>query len=156
MSFGTLVVILLAGVGGPLLAVVSGRFVPVVIGEILAGILVGPTVLNAVNPASGTVSVTSSAQLVLISGLGQSAAAGTAQNVTVTLTDNFGNVATGYVGTVHFTSSDPLAVLPANIALANGSKTVSVKLKTAGDQTITATDVSNPAITGTSAAITVH
>lgn len=56
MSFGTLVVILLAGVGGPLLAVVSGRFVPVVIGEILAGILVGPTVLNAVNPASGTVS----------------------------------------------------------------------------------------------------
>jgi Kef-type K+ transport system membrane component KefB len=56
MSFGTLVVILLAGIGGPLLAVVSGRFVPVVIGEILAGILAGPTVLNAVNPASGTVS----------------------------------------------------------------------------------------------------
>ncbi len=55
MNFGTLVVIVLAGLGGPLLGLAGRRFVPVVIGEILAGILVGPTVLDAVNPANGTI-----------------------------------------------------------------------------------------------------
>lgn len=54
MSFEILLVIVLAGLGGPLLAVVSGRFVPVVIGELLAGILVGPQVLGAVDPVNGT------------------------------------------------------------------------------------------------------
>jgi Kef-type K+ transport system membrane component KefB len=56
VSFETLVVIVLAGLGGPLLGVVGRRFVPVVIGEIIAGILVGPEVLDVVNPANTTVS----------------------------------------------------------------------------------------------------
>jgi Kef-type K+ transport system membrane component KefB len=56
MSFGTLVVILLAGLGGPLLGIAGRRFVPVVIGEILVGILVGPAVLDAVHPTNGTIS----------------------------------------------------------------------------------------------------
>jgi len=54
MGFGTLVVIVLAGLGGPLLGLIERRFVPVVVGEILAGILVGPTVLGAVHPANAT------------------------------------------------------------------------------------------------------
>jgi Kef-type K+ transport system membrane component KefB len=57
VSFGTLLVIVLAGLGGPLLGVAGRRFVPVMIGEILAGILVGPEVLNAVNPANTTISL---------------------------------------------------------------------------------------------------
>lgn len=56
MSFETLLVIVLAGLGGPLLGISGRRFVPVVIGEILAGIIVGPEVLGAVNPANGTIS----------------------------------------------------------------------------------------------------
>ena len=64
--------------------------------------------------ATANVSVTTSAQLVGLTGLGQTATAGMLQSVTVTLTDSFGNVATGYAGTVHFTSTDGQAVLPAN------------------------------------------
>ena len=56
MSFETLLVVVLAGLGGPLLGISGRWFVPVMIGEILAGILVGPEVLGAVNPANGTIS----------------------------------------------------------------------------------------------------
>ncbi len=55
MTFGTLVVIVLAGLGGPLLGIGGRRFVPVVIGEILAGIAVGKTGLGIVHPANPTV-----------------------------------------------------------------------------------------------------
>ncbi|HSZ12594.1 MAG TPA: cation:proton antiporter [Solirubrobacteraceae bacterium] len=55
MSFGILAVIVLAGLGGPLLGVASRRFVPVVVGEIVAGILVGPAVLGTVHPANATI-----------------------------------------------------------------------------------------------------
>jgi hypothetical protein len=39
---------------------------------------------------------------------------GTAQTFTVTARDAYGNVVKGYTGTVHFTSTDPLAVVPAD------------------------------------------
>jgi Kef-type K+ transport system membrane component KefB len=55
VSFGILALIVLAGLGGPLLAL-TGRFVPVVVGEIIAGLIVGRTWLEAVNPANTTVS----------------------------------------------------------------------------------------------------
>jgi Kef-type K+ transport system membrane component KefB len=55
MSFGTLVLIVLAGLGGPLLGVATRRFIPVVVGEIFAGILVGPAVLGTVHPADATI-----------------------------------------------------------------------------------------------------
>jgi hypothetical protein len=49
VSFGTLTVIVLAGLGGPLLALSERRFVPIVVGEIIAGILVGPEALGIVD-----------------------------------------------------------------------------------------------------------
>jgi Kef-type K+ transport system membrane component KefB len=55
MSFGTLAVLVLAGLGGPLLGMLGHRFVPVVVGEILAGILVGPAVLNGFDPTNPTI-----------------------------------------------------------------------------------------------------
>ncbi|HEY8051240.1 MAG TPA: glycosyl hydrolase family 28-related protein [Steroidobacteraceae bacterium] len=63
--------------------------------------------------------------------------------VTVTALDAANNVATGYSGTVHFTSSDPAAVLPSDATLVNGVRTVSVTLTDAGDQTITAIDAAS-------------
>src|SRR5208282_3285532 len=84
-----------------------------------------------------------------------SATAGTAFNFTVTALDQNNFTVPGYAGTVHFTSTDPLAVLPANTTLTSGSGTFSVTLKTAGSQTITATDTVTSSLTGTSNTVTV-
>jgi Kef-type K+ transport system membrane component KefB len=72
MTFGTLLVIVLAGLGGPLLALSGRRFVPVMVGEIIAGVLVGDTGLRAVNPANTTTSflgVIGFAMLMLTAGM---------------------------------------------------------------------------------------
>jgi uncharacterized repeat protein (TIGR01451 family) len=83
------------------------------------------------------------------------ATAGTAFNFTVTALDALNNTATGYNGTVQFTSSDATAVLPANSTLTNGTGTLAATLKTTGPQTITATDTVTASIAGSTGAITV-
>src|SRR5204863_230179 len=80
---------------------------------------------------------------------------GVSFSFTVTAQDQNNNTATGYIGTVHFTSTDGQAVLPANSTLTTGAGTFSATLKTAGNQTITATDTVTSSITGTSNAIAV-
>jgi len=81
--------------------------------------------------------------------------AGTSHNFTVTA-KNGSSTATGYTGTVHFTSSDIQAVLPGNYTFTSsdhGTKTFSATLNTAGTQSITATDTNS--ITGTQSGIEV-
>jgi len=104
--------------------------------------------------SSITVSGTAAATHFSISAPG-SAITGAAFNFTVTAQDAFNNTATHYSGSVHFTSSDGLAVLPANSTLTNGTGTFSATVKTVGSQTITATDTVTAAITGTSSPISV-
>ena len=55
-----------------------------------------------------------------VSGFPNPTTAGAAHSVTVTAYDPYGNVATGYTGTVHFTSTDAQAVLPANYTFTVG------------------------------------
>ncbi|HTD24824.1 MAG TPA: hypothetical protein VK738_19380, partial [Terriglobales bacterium] len=82
--------------------------------------------------------------------------AGNAFSITVTAKDSFNNTATGYAGTVRFTSGDPQAVLPGNSTLASGVGTFpSVTLKTAGPRTVIATDTVTGSITGASSVINV-
>ena len=83
------------------------------------------------------------------------AIAGSTITVTVTAKDASNNTVTGYTGTVHFTSSDPAAVLPANATLTNGVGTFTVTLKTAGSQKITATDAAFSSITGSSGIVSI-
>jgi hypothetical protein len=67
--------------------------------------------------------------------------------VTVSALDQYGNVATGYTGTVHFASSDPQAVLPADYTFSAadaGSHAFTATLNTVGTQTVSATDTANP------------
>jgi uncharacterized delta-60 repeat protein len=83
--------------------------------------------------------------------------AGLAASLTVTAQDAFGNTVSGYTGTVHFSSSDPAAQLPADYTFTtadNGAHTFSATLNTTGTQSLTATDTTG-SLTGTQAGITV-
>jgi CSLREA domain-containing protein len=108
-----------------------------------AGLVVSPGAVSQFKVASSATAVT----------------AGAALTFTVTAQDAYGNTVTGYRGTVHLTSTDGQAVLPANYAFTAGDAgrhTFGVTLKTAGKQTVTATDTASSALIGTSAAVTVN
>jgi hypothetical protein len=82
------------------------------------------------------------------------AIAGSPFDVTVTILDNNGNVATGYTGTVSFTSSDPYpGMVPAAYTFTSsdqGTHTFmgATTFFTAGTQTLTAQDTANGSLTG--------
>ncbi len=78
---------------------------------------------------------------------------GTAFNVTVNAVDANWNLATS-THTIKITSTDAGATLPANAALVGGTKTFSVTFKTAGSQTVTATDQTTPNLTANTGSAT--
>jgi hypothetical protein len=97
----------------------------------------------AVNPAK--------AASISLTGLANPATAGAAATVTATLHDRFGNVATGYVGTVHFISNDKAAALPSDYtftAADAGSHTFTLTLNTKGDRWVTIRDTVKHSIGG--------
>jgi len=98
------------------------------------------TVTSISGSQSGIVVTPAAATTLVVSGLASPQSAGVAGSITVTALDAYGNTATGYSGTVHFSSSDGAAVLPADATLSAGVGTFSVTLKTAGTQSVTATD----------------
>jgi hypothetical protein len=114
----------------------------------------GAQTIGAIDATSGSATLTvapAAASQLVVSGP-SSVTHGTAFSLTVTAEDPYGNVATGYTGTVHFSSSDSTATLPANYmfkAADNGTHTFSVTLRRRGTQTITVTDTLVGSITGT-------
>src|SRR5206468_3200047 len=96
-------------------------------------IMVSDPVDGAVGSEAG-VAITPAAAATIVVSAPASATAGVAFNATVTARDAFGNIATGYTGTVHFTSTDTQAALPADYtftAADAGVHTFTVTLKTA-------------------------
>src|SRR5207247_8520379 len=86
-----------------------------------------------------------------------STTAATAFNHTVNAVDNYMNVVNTITGTMDMTSSDANATLPADAALVARTRTLSVTFKTAGSQTLTATDVTDGSKSAnTSPAMTVN
>ena len=74
----------------------------------------------------------------------------------VSALDANNTIVTGYIGTIHFTSSDTQAAyFPQDVTLTGGSGNFVVTLKTVGTQTITATDSVTSSITGVSGSIAV-
>jgi len=73
------------------------------------------TVTSSINGSDAGITVSPGAAThFVLSGFPTSITQGTAGTFTVTAMDAYGNIATGYAGTVHFSSSDPLAKLPAD------------------------------------------
>ena len=116
---------------------------------------------GSVTGTSGNITVVPlTARTLSVSGFPNPTAAGAPGSVTVAANDTYGNVATGYRGTVRFSSSDARAGLPGNYlftAADAGSHafTNGVTLNTVGTQSITATDTATGTITGTQGGITV-
>jgi hypothetical protein len=95
----------------------------------------------------------------IFSGYPSPTTAGQAQAFTVTAEDGLGNVLSNYLGKVHFTSTDPHAVLPSDYTFTSrdrGSHTFRATLKTAGRQSVSATDTKLPDIQGMQTAILVN
>jgi hypothetical protein len=129
-----------------------------------------PDLAVANNPGSGGASTVSvllnaadwsapQASSFAISGFPSPVTAGSAGNFTVTVKYADGSVDAHYTGTVHFTSSDLQAALPADYtftAADAGVHTFSAALKTAGAQSITVTDTATASLSGSETGITVN
>ncbi|MEL6604858.1 MAG: CHAT domain-containing protein [Cyanobacteria bacterium J06614_10] len=127
--------------------------------EVTANTLAGDfSVLAEVGALSTTVALRNladAADQLVLSGHAAAVTAGDVNPFTVTALDQFGNLATGYSGTVAFSSSDAQAQLPANSLLTNGVGNFSSELRTAGIQSVTATDAINAGLTTTQGGIVV-
>ncbi len=124
--------------------------------------ITGTDIANASIAGSVTIQVTAAAAAKASIVAPRSAVANQPFNVQVTLYDRFGNVATNYVGTVHFTTTDLLAAqlgkMPADYTFTTadaGSHMFSVTLMTLPSQTITVTDTANAQLNATSPPIIV-
>ena len=109
---------------------------------------------------AGIVVQPAAAATLVVSGLTTPRTAGSTGSIRVTAVDAYGNTVTGYVGTIHFTSTDTAASLPANYKFTAGDAgshvfAANVILKTAGTWTVTATDTVTASIKGTQTGVVV-
>jgi hypothetical protein len=130
------------GAGMPNAPVSDLQFVPAF--DLLAAATYGRGVFEIIAPGPATKFNITSVKTVT---------AGTPFNVTVVAVDALGYRALSYQGTVHFTSTDPIAILPADYAFTSADQgahtfTNGVTFKTTGTQTLTVTDTVSIAITG--------
>jgi hypothetical protein len=130
-------------------------------GAVLNGSALAQTAVTLdANKVTGIVVTPGAARTLAVSGIPSPYVAGVAHSVTVTALDAYGNVATGYRGTVTFTSTDAKATLPANYKFTAADSGVhrfslGVTLKTAGTQAIRARDTVTSTITGLQSGIIV-
>ena len=79
----------------------------------------------------------------------------------MTATNQYGLWNSDYRGTIHFTSTDPKAELPADYTFTAADSgthvfVANVILNSVGTWSVTATDTANPSITGTQTGIVVN
>jgi outer membrane protein assembly factor BamB len=118
------------------------------------GIRARDTVTSTITGAQyGIVVTPGAAKTLAVSGVASPYVAGVAHSVTVTALDAYGNTATGYRGTIGFTSTDTKALLPANYTFTAADSgvhrfSVAVTLKSAGNESVRARDTVTSTITG--------
>jgi hypothetical protein len=117
------------------------------------------TVTSSITATRANITIKAAAAVTLqVTGFPSPSTSGVAGTFTVIALDAYGNIATGFHGTVRFSSSDALASLPPNyqfVAADGGVHTFSATLYTPGTQSITVTDPANSSITGSEDGITV-
>ncbi len=94
----------------------------------------------------------------IVSNIVSPQSAGTVSSVRVEARTSNGTTATLYAGKIHFTSTDPTAALPADYTFTSADQGVhaftnGVVLKTAGTQSVTATDTKTATIKGSQTGI---
>ena len=113
---------------------------------------VSDTVTPTIVGTSNTITVLAAAAHHFALSAPASTSAGSPFGVTVTAQDLFNNTATSYTGTVHFTSSDAGAGLPADYHFVPGDAGVRVfsglTLTATGNQSVTVTDTISSPISG--------
>ncbi len=132
------------------------------------GVVLKTTGVHSITASDGTISgtiqninVTAGQPTKLkISNITSPIAANTPASPTVAVQDQYNNTATGYTGTITFSSSDAAATLPSNYAFSvsdQGVRTFTngVTFATGGTHSLIATDVSSPTINGTLSSIVV-
>ncbi len=115
------------------------------------------TTAGSVTTPSIAVSPAAASQFVL-SGLSTTATVGQGLTVTVTAKDPYGNVATGYTGTVSFASSDSSATLPGRYTFTTqdaGKHTFGVTFATAGSESVTVSDAAATTLSAIQSGISV-
>jgi subtilisin family serine protease len=130
---------------------------------VFTGYLIGTTKIHASSGSftadSGIITVVPNDLAELkASGYPVSVKTGTAGDITISAQDDCGNTRTDYLGTIHFSSSDSLAVLPADYTFLSqdqGSHVFSVIFKTVGAQSITIADALNSSLCATQSGIQV-
>ncbi len=111
---------------------------------------------SAVSGTLTAVAVSPAAASQILLGLPSTTTAGAPMTATVTAKDPYGNLATGDSGTVHFTSSDAQAKLPADTVFPSGGKgNFTVTLQTPGSQSVTVTDTASATLAATRSGISV-
>ena len=109
--------------------------------------------------ASAIYTLSPAATTITVSGLGTPRTAGVSGAITVQVKDSLGRPAFGYRGTIHFTSSDPSALLPSNYTFTGGdpgAHTFVVALPTVGSRSVTVTDTLTASLHGSQSAIVVN
>jgi hypothetical protein len=117
---------------------------------------------RTISAADGTLTVASgpiqvgagAAQTLLVTGMPSTTTEGVAQTVQVDVRDAYSNRVTGYSGTLHFSSADSNATLPANYTFATLDSGVhsfagGIVMHTPGQQSITVTDAAAPSVAAT-------
>jgi DNA/RNA endonuclease G (NUC1) len=130
----------------------------------------GTYACKVTNTLNGTVASTTSSNAVLavtapiathfsVTGFPSPTISGVPHTFTITALDATNHPVIGHSGTVHFTSTDASALLPADYTFTgadSGTHTFTATLLTAGTQSLIATDTVSSAITGSQTGITVN
>ncbi|MBF5041221.1 hypothetical protein FGE12_02400 [Aggregicoccus sp. 17bor-14] len=111
---------------------------------------------GSLSATSSTVAVSAADAAALVVSGPASSEAGAAASFTATVKDAYGNTATGYRGTVHVSSTDSAAVLPADYAFTSddaGTHAFSVTFKTTGTQQVSFADAAHSLSASASVAV---